>query len=71
MASDHDELVNILLIEDNPGDALLVRESMRDLKLRNRLHHVSDGDEAMRFLLRQDEYAAAVRPDAMRCPVSG
>jgi CheY-like chemotaxis protein len=63
MASDQDELVNILLVEDNPGDALLVRESMRDLKLRNRLHHVSDGDEAMRFLKRQGEHAGAARPD--------
>lgn len=58
-----DECVNILLIEDNPGDALLVRESMRDLKLRNRLHHVRDGDEAMRFLRRKGEHEAAVRPD--------
>jgi CheY-like chemotaxis protein len=63
MASDQDELVNILLVEDNPGDALLVRESMRDLKLRNRLHHVGDGDEAMRFLKRQGEHAGAARPD--------
>lgn len=63
MAPDRDELVNILLVEDNPGDALLVRESMRDLKLRNRLHHVSDGDEAMRFLRQEGEHSGAARPD--------
>ncbi|SDC29328.1 Response regulator receiver domain-containing protein [Sphingomonas sp. YR710] len=61
MASD--EYVNILLVEDNPGDAMLVRESMRDIKLHNRLHHVSDGDEAMRFLRRTGEYTDAARPD--------
>ncbi|MDB5687457.1 MAG: response regulator receiver protein [Rhizorhabdus sp.] len=58
-----DKSVDILLIEDNPGDALLVRESMRDAKLDNRLHHVSDGDEALRFLRRTDEHHAAPRPD--------
>jgi two-component system, chemotaxis family, response regulator Rcp1 len=55
--------VDILLVEDNEGDARLAKEAMRDSKIRNNLHHVSDGDEAMAFLRKEGEYAAAPRPD--------
>lgn len=55
--------VDILLIEDNQTDVLLTREALSDSKLLNTLHVVSDGDAAMRFLRRQDEFAGAPRPD--------
>lgn len=55
-------LVEILLVEDNPGDARLAREAWKDAKLLNRLNHVSDGEEALAFLRRQGKYADAPRP---------
>jgi len=54
--------VEILLVEDNEGDARLAREAMLESKMRNTLHHVSDGEEAMAFLLRVGKYADAPRP---------
>jgi CheY-like chemotaxis protein len=56
------EVVDILLVEDNPGDVRLTREAMKEAKLRNQLHVVSDGVEALAFLRRQGAYANAVRP---------
>jgi CheY-like chemotaxis protein len=53
----------ILLIEDNPGDARLTIEAMREAKLGNRVHVVEDGVQAMAYLRRQGEYSAAPRPD--------
>lgn len=55
--------IEILLVEDNAGDARLTREALRDAKVRNRLHHVSDGVEAMAFLRREGRYHEAPRPD--------
>lgn len=55
--------IDILLVEDNPGDADLTREALVSCKLYNRLHVVRDGEEAMAFLRRQDPYAEAPRPD--------
>lgn len=55
--------VEILLVEDNPGDARLTVEAMREAKLRNRMQVVEDGVEAMAFLRRQGRYAEAPRPD--------
>jgi two-component system, chemotaxis family, response regulator Rcp1 len=57
------DVIEILLVEDNPGDARLTREALRDGKVRNRLHVVPDGVEAMAFLRRQGQYAEAPRPD--------
>lgn len=57
------EAIDILLVEDNQGDARLAREALRDSKIRNKLHHVSDGEEAMQFLHRQGTFAEAPRPD--------
>jgi len=54
--------VEILLVEDNEGDARLAREAMLESKMRNTLHHVSDGEEAMAFLHRVGKYAHAPRP---------
>ncbi len=55
--------VEILLVEDNPGDIRLTREALRDSKMHNRLSVVEDGVEAMRFLRREEEYSNAPRPD--------
>jgi two-component system, chemotaxis family, response regulator Rcp1 len=57
--------VQILIIEDNPADARLVREVMRDSKILNEIHWVPDGVEAMAFLHRQGKYASAPRPNLM------
>lgn len=55
--------VEILLIEDNPGDVRLTREAFRDAKVNNRLHVVGDGESALAFLRQQGEFADAPRPD--------
>jgi CheY-like chemotaxis protein len=59
------KLVEILLVEDNPGDARLAKEALKDAKVRNSLHWVEDGVEAMTFLHRQGKYADAPRPDVI------
>ena len=53
----------ILLVEDNPADARLTVETLRDSKVSNNLHHVSDGVQAMAFLRRQNGYSDVPRPD--------
>ena len=55
--------IEVLLVEDDPGDVVLIQEAFEDNKVRNRLHCVSDGVDALRFLRRQDEFADAPRPD--------
>jgi CheY-like chemotaxis protein len=57
------EPIEILLVEDNVGDARLAEEALKESKVRNKLHHVKDGVEAMRFLRRQQEYAHAPPPE--------
>jgi two-component system, chemotaxis family, response regulator Rcp1 len=57
------EVIDILLVEDNEGDARLAKEAMRDSKMRNALHHVNDGEEALAFLKREGKYSQAPRPD--------
>ena len=57
------ESIDILLVEDNEGDARLAKEAMRDSKIRNTLHHVGDGEEAMEFLYQKGKHADAPRPD--------
>lgn len=56
----------ILLVEDNPGDARLTFEALKSSGTStNHIHHVSDGEQAMRFLRRQDPYANAPVPDVV------
>ncbi len=55
--------VQILLVEDNPGDARLTEEALREAKVRNTLNHVENGIEALAFLRREGKYADAPRPD--------
>ena len=57
--------VEILLVEDNGSDVRLMREALREGKLANRLHVVSDGVEALAFLRRQGPYATVARPDVI------
>jgi two-component system response regulator len=54
--------IEILLIEDNPGDVDLTREALESNKLRNNLHVVRDGEEAMAFLRHEGKYAGVPRP---------
>jgi CheY-like chemotaxis protein len=55
--------VEILLVEDNPGDERLTREALKEGKVYSNLHWVKDGVEAMEFLQRRGRYAEAPRPD--------
>ncbi len=55
--------IEILLVEDNPGDARLTREALALSKVRNNLHHARDGEEAIAFLRRQGPYGSAPTPD--------
>lgn len=55
--------IDILLVEDNLGDADLAREALTTSKLHNMLHVVGDGEEAMAFLRRTGKHAGAPRPD--------
>ena len=57
--------VEILLVEDSPGDVRLTKEALREGKVRNNLSVVTDGVEALAFLRREGRYAAAPRPDVI------
>jgi CheY-like chemotaxis protein len=55
--------VEILLVEDNPGDVRLTIEALREGKVRNHLSVAEDGEEALAFLRREGSHAGAPRPD--------
>jgi CheY-like chemotaxis protein len=55
--------IEILLVEDNPGDVRLTVEGLKEGKVRNNLHVARDGVEAMAFLRREGVFRSAVRPD--------
>jgi len=55
--------IEILLVEDDPGDVLLTREAFADNKVQNHLNVVSDGEEATAYLRKQGVHAKAPRPD--------
>jgi CheY-like chemotaxis protein len=55
--------IDVLLVEDDPGDVLMTQEAFEEHKVRNRLAVVSDGDEALAYLRRQPPYENAPRPD--------
>lgn len=57
--------IEILLVEDNPGDVRLTREAFKEGKVRNNLSVASDGVEALAFLRREGKYANAPRPDVI------
>ena len=55
--------VQILLVEDNPADARLTQEAIRDTEFRYQLHLAEDGEEAMEFLYQEGEFSEVPRPD--------
>jgi CheY-like chemotaxis protein len=55
--------IDVLLVEDDPGDVLMTREAFQDYKVRNNLSVVTNGVEALAFLYKQGEYAHAPTPD--------
>lgn len=55
--------INILLVEDNPGDVRLTREALHENRILNKLFVVEDGEEAMDFLFKLKGFANAERPD--------
>ena len=61
--SDRVRDVEILLVEDNPGDVRLTVEALRDARVANRLNVVGDGEAALAFLRQEGEYGSAPRPD--------
>jgi chemotaxis family two-component system response regulator Rcp1 len=55
--------VEILLVEDNPGDARLAKEALKESRIKNNLHLVDDGEKALDFLYKRREYFSAPDPD--------
>ncbi|ONI80265.1 two-component system response regulator [Saccharothrix sp. ALI-22-I] len=55
-------VIDVLLVEDDPGDALMTQEAFEHHKIRNQLHVVRDGIEALQFLRREEPYEDAPRP---------
>ncbi|WP_155373921.1 response regulator [Catellatospora vulcania] len=55
--------IEVLLVEDDPGDVLMTREAFEEYKMRNTLHVVSDGVEALAYLRKEGEFAEANTPD--------
>jgi len=54
--------IEVLLVEDDPGDVVMTREALAESKVMNQLHVVSNGEDAMRFLRREAPYEDAPRP---------
>jgi CheY-like chemotaxis protein len=63
MPNENYKPINILIVEDNAGDARLIVEVLKEGKILNSLHLVKDGVQAMDFLHNSGEYAASPRPD--------
>ena len=63
MTTQYSKPIEILLVEDNPGDVRLTRESLYDARIHNNMIVASDGLEAMACLRREGEYGDATRPD--------
>jgi CheY-like chemotaxis protein len=63
MKKEQGKTIEILLVEDNPGDVELVREALGEGKISNTLHVASDGVQAMEFLKQQGSHAGASCPD--------
>jgi CheY-like chemotaxis protein len=57
------EMIDILLVEDNPGDVRLTQEAFKDGMLRNNLHVAMDGEAALDFLHQRGQFAGSPRPD--------
>lgn len=57
--------IEILLVEDNPGDVRLAKEALKEAKVSNNLYITMDGEEGMNFLKRSEGYEDAPRPDVI------
>jgi len=57
------EMIEILLVEDNPADVYMLRKSFNESRIVNTLHVVNDGELALDFLYNRGDFAAAPRPD--------
>jgi len=57
------EPIDVLLVEDNPGDVRLTEEAFAEAKINNHLHVVRDGESALDFVYRRGEYESAPTPD--------
>ncbi|GAA1568778.1 response regulator [Dactylosporangium siamense] len=55
--------IEVLLVEDDPGDVLMTQEAFEEHKVRNKLNVVQDGEEALAYLRREGPHADAPRPD--------
>jgi CheY-like chemotaxis protein len=55
--------IDVLLVEDDPGDTLMIREAFEHHTISHTLHHVPDGVEALAFLRGEGQYASSPRPD--------
>lgn len=55
--------IEVLLVEDNPGDVRLAMEALKEAKLANHVSVAGDGEEALAFLRKEGKHASAVRPD--------
>lgn len=62
-SSEYGSPIEILLVEDNPGDANLTKKALTDSKVRNNMHVAEDGEEALAFLRQEGDYSGAPRPD--------
>ncbi|MDQ2874656.1 MAG: response regulator [Actinomycetota bacterium] len=63
MTEDADyQMVDVLLVEDDAGDVLMTREAFEHYKIRNTLHVVTDGEQALQFVRREGDFADAPRP---------
>lgn len=58
-----EKVIDILLVEDSESDAELTMEALRRGKVKNTVHHVKDGAEALRYLFKQEEFEEALPPD--------
>jgi len=63
MAEEQERPIEILMVEDDPADARLAVEAFKEAKLLNNLNVVGDGEEALKYLRKEGEYAGAARPD--------
>lgn len=61
--SEINRAINILLVEDNPGDIRLTQEAFKDGRIQNELNVVMDGEEAINYLKKQDKFLSAKTPD--------
>ena len=65
MGLNHERPIEILLVEDNPGDVRLTQEVFKEGKVRNQLNVAWNGEEALAYLRRQGRFASAPRPDVI------